>query len=382
MRDLKKFRKVKSFKLGTEEPSPVILHVSTPGSWRGGEQQLYYLYEELDAQNIEQYLICNSIGQLYKRTFANRWNIIPFKIRTGLDIGFAYEIKHLCKTLNVTAVHTHDSRAHTFAILARVLFRNKTPLVVSRRVDFTIGKSAFSKFKYNHPAIAKIICVSDAIKEVMRPSIKDETKLCTIHSGIDFKKFNVATSNYLKSTFNVPKGYKIVANISAIAPHKDYFTFVNTAKMLIESGVKAKFFIIGDGKEKRKVEEYVAQLNLLDEIYFTGFVKHIIPIMKSIDVLLITSKTEGLGTTILDAFACKIPVVATRAGGIPEIVQDGVTGLTAEVEDVKQLAKHVTTILNDGELRMELTQKALTVLQDFSRENTAKKTLEIYKSLL
>ena len=104
--------------------------------------------------------------------------------------------------------------------------------------------------------------------------------------------------------------------------------------------------------------------------------------MKSIDVLLITSKTEGLGTTILDAFACKIPVVATRAGGIPEIVQDGVTGLTAEVEDVKQLAKHVTTILNDGELRTELTQKALTVLQDFSRENTAKKTLEIYKSLL
>lgn len=382
MRNSKKFKQVKSFKVGERKLNPVILHVSTPGSWRGGEQQLFYLMEELDQQNIEQYTLCNEKGQLYKRSFGKGYHLVPMRIRNGLDLNCAYEIKHLCKSLNITTIHTHDSRAHTLALLASVFYRNKVPVVVSRRVDFPIGSSWFSKFKYNHSSVAKIICVSKAIQEVMKPSIQSQAKLCTIHSGIDMKRFKAVKSNYLQNTFNIPSDYPIIGNISAIAPHKDYFTFVDTAEILISKGFKAKFFIIGDGPERRKIEQYVAEKGLEEAIYFTGFVKHIVPIMKSLDLLLITSKTEGLGTTILDAFACQVPVVATRAGGIPEIVQNGVTGLTAPIGDSKTLVNQVQLLFSDNDLKTKLVENASELLKEFLRETTAKKTLEVYMSLL
>jgi glycosyltransferase involved in cell wall biosynthesis len=97
-----------------------------------------------------------------------------------------------------------------------------------------------------------------------------------------------------------------------------------------------------------------------------------------LDVMLITSETEGLGTAILDAFACKVPVVATAAGGIPEIVIHQQTGLLAAVADASGLADAVTNLLTDANLRNSLIAGATAHLQNFSREATAAKTLREY----
>lgn len=365
--------------MGGESVKPVVLHVSTPTSWRGGEQQLFYLMEELEKQEVEQYLVCNVNGELYKKAKDVNWNVVGTTKRSGMDLGFASQIKSTCKKMEVTVIHAHDSQAHTLALLANILFGNKVPVVLSRRVDFPVGASFLSKYKYNHPMVAKILCVSDAIKEVMKPAIKDQKLLETVYSGIDLSKFQgVQISSYLRENFDVPKGFQLISNVSAVAPHKDYYTFVDTVELLVQRGVKAKFFIIGDGSEKEAIMQYVKDKNLQKEIYFTGFIKQLLPVLKSLDLMLVTSKTEGLGTTILDAFACGVPVVATRAGGIPEIVQHNKTGLTAEVGDSKGLAELVIEVLNDDVLQKELLGNATNLLQYFTRENTAKKTLEVY----
>ena len=153
--------------MGNESLKPVVLHVSTPESWRGGEQQLFYLMEELEKQEVEQYLICNVKGELYKKAKARNWNVVGSSKRSGMDLGFASQIKHLSKNINFSVIHAHDSQAHTLALLANVIFGCKVPVVLSRRVDFPVGGSFFSRYKYNHPMVAKILCVSDAIKEVM-----------------------------------------------------------------------------------------------------------------------------------------------------------------------------------------------------------------------
>ena len=369
--------------MSSESSKPVVLHVSTPESWRGGEQQLFYLMEELEEQEVEQYLICNVKGELYKKAKALNWNVIGSTKRSGMDLGFSGQIKHLSKTINFNVIHAHDSQAHTLALLANVIFGCKVPVVLSRRVDFPVGGSVFSRYKYNHSMVAKILCVSDAIKEVMKPAIKNHDLLQTVYSGIDMRKFeNIVDSNYLREKFEVSADYKVIGNVSAIAPHKDYYTFVDTAAQLIQKGVKAKFFIIGDGPERAEIEQYVKDKNLQGDIYFTGFMKEVLPILKSLDLMLVTSKTEGLGTTILDAFACEVPVVATRAGGIPEIVQHQKTGLSADVKDVKGLSELVIELLNDDALKVNLIDNATTLLQNFTRETTAKNTYKVYADLM
>lgn len=111
-----------------------------------------------------------------------------------------------------------------------------------------------------------------------------------------------------------------------------------------------KFIIIGDGSQKNDLEKYVIQNNLKDEIIFMGFRNNIEELLPEFDVFLLTSLTEGLPLTIYEAFSSKIPVVATKAGGIPEVIQDNITGFVTDLKDSKNLAKGVLKILSDKEL--------------------------------
>ena len=95
-----------------------------------------------------------------------------------------------------------------------------------------------------------------------------------------------------------------------------------------------------------------------------------------------TSETEGLGSTLLDAFACRVPVVATAAGGIPEIIHHKKTGLLAPVADAQTLARNVQELIQDTALRERIVNQAYASLSKFSKENMALKTLEIYRQVL
>ncbi len=105
-------------------------------------------------------------------------------------------------------------------------------------------------------------------------------------------------------------------------------------------------------------------------------------ILPELDVFLITSETEGLGTSVIDAFVCEVPVVATKAGGIPELVKHKTTGLLAEVKDAKVLADHINLLFSGSIDLKEITNNQQELLTEFTREVTAEKTLIEYYSIL
>ena len=360
---------------------PTILHISTPKSWRVGEQQLAYLYEEQKQKGLTQYILCRKNSAMAQKGKSKGWNIIECRKTIAVDPFFARKVKLVCKQKKIDIVHAHDSHAHSFAVISASLFSNKTPIVVSRRVDFAISKTSIKK--YNHANIKRILCVSDAIKNLTEPDIINKSILKTIHSGIDLTKFKLAENRYekLHKEYNIPDNIPIIGNVAAIAPHKDYFTFINTAEELIKRNIKAKFFIIGTGPMEEEIKNYCAQKKLNKHIIFTGFRTDIHEILPEFDIFLITSETEGLGTSIIDAFACKVPVVATRAGGIPEIVQHEKSGLLAEVKDAKELANQVERILNGSFNKSKIIAEQQQVLKKFSKSVTAEKTLREYLSI-
>ncbi|MCB0395928.1 MAG: glycosyltransferase [Flavobacteriales bacterium] len=360
-----------------------ILHVSTASSWRGGEQQLAYLVGELEQQEyITQTVVCAKGSALEQH--CNRMSIphVALKKRSSVDWGFAFQLSRLCRSLNISIMHCHDAHAHSFAVWSATLFRNPVPIVISRRVDFRIRRGFFSSFKYNHKSICGILCVSEKIRSIISPRIKDKTKLFTVYSGIDLTRFDTKpVQNKLRQQFNIPDDEFMIANVAALAPHKDYFTFIDTVEVLQSRDIKAHYFIIGEGKLRENIQEYIEHKALEHVITLTGFREDIPLILPGIDVFLITSSTEGLGTSILDAFACDVPVVATRAGGIPEIVIDNQTGLSAPVGDAEALAEQVIRMLQEPGLRQSMVGAARKHLQNFSREATAKRTLEVYRKI-
>ncbi len=364
-----------------------ILHLSTALSWRGGEQQLAYLIEELGKQGVQQTVFCPKGSILGTYCRKNDIEVIYFKKTFNLDPFIARKISKTVLEKGVTHLHAHDSPSHSFAVIAASFMGVKVPIVVHRRVDFPIGNNRLSKWKYNHPSIAKIICVSDFIRQIMIPDVYQPDKLAVIHSGIDLTKFTPAPSNAkpsrLRSEFKIPNNHYLVANIAALAPHKDYVNFLNTAEKLLKSGLHAYFLAIGgDDGEEEKIRYLIQKKSLTDRVLLTGFRNDVPEILPEIDLLLFTSKTEGLGTTILDAFACKVPVVASRTGGITELVEDGKTGLLCQVGDVDRFANSVKKILSDPTFRIRLTEGAFQKVQNFEKKKMAMAVLEVYREIL
>ena len=360
-----------------------VLHLSSEKSWRGGEQQIAYLIEELTKSGIENYVACKKGSAFEKHCNKNKIPFISLRFSGSFDFITALAIKKYCKWQAIDLVHMHTGNSHSVGLISALL-GNNSKLVLSRRVDFPVRNNLLSKYKFNHNKLAKIICVSEAIKAILLPSIKQKDKVTVVHSGIDLSRFEGASNKELLHTeYGLKKDEKIIANISALAPHKDYFTFIDTADYFIKNGGKAKFFIIGNGPLKKDIKKYIAEKNMKDHIILTGFRNDIQNILPEVNVFLITSKTEGLGTSILDAMASHVPVVATKAGGIPEIVKHKTTGMLYQVQDYKGLSHGLQAVLTDSKLRNQLVNNAYDfVAQYFSKEQTAFHTLKIYRSLV
>lgn len=362
---------------------PNILHVSTETSWRGGEQQLAYLVEELNQKGLTQHVICKKGSEAEKRLSGSSASVHTFGNQL-LPLSKSFTIKSICKSNNIHLIHTHDSGAHSAALFSNAFMGNRPPIVVSRRVDFPVKSNRLSYWKYNHQHIKLILCVSNAIKDITGERISNKSVLRTVYDGIDTKKFNLAhkTNDNLRKEFKVEPEYALVGNVAAIAPHKDYFTFVKTVHQLVNSGVKAKFFIIGEGNQRNEIESFIKELELSDHIILTGFRNDIPLILPQLDCFLFTSSTEGLGTSLLDAFACKVPIVGTNAGGAKELLYHNKTAYVAPVQDHMALAQGVKKILSEKDYADGLTEEGFRFVQGFSKEEMASRTLKEYYTIL
>ena len=362
--------------------SPKILHVSTPLIWRGGEQQLVYTFEELQKKGIEQMIICPEGSELSEYCSQNNLPFATAPKRSSLDLGFVRKLAKLVKEQQFDIVHAHDSHAHTFTVLSSLLHGMKKPIVLHRRVDYPVSKSFFSRYKYNHPQIQRIICVSEEVKRVLTHSLKEPEKAVVVYSGIDIKKFVFSGENIIRKEFSIPADKTLIGNVAAITQQKDYFTFVAAAESIYKTRKDVHFVAIGDGDQRIEIEALVKAKGLENAFTFLGFRKDINRLMPCLDILMFSSEKEGLGTTIIDAFAANVAVVATAAGGIPELVVHNQTGLLAGVKQPEELANGVITLLEDNHLKHRLVSNARIQSKEFSKENTAKNILGVYREIL
>jgi len=368
-----------------------VAHISTPFTWRGGEQQIAYLYkgiEELNALGAfgktEQWIICPIGSAMEQYCKEQGWNHRTFKKRAGTDPFSAAELKKICNELEIDLLHAHDSHAHTMVVLSGSIFRNRTPFVLSRRVDFPLKNKPKTRFKYNHKNLRAIICVSNFIEQLVIPHIHNkDIKVVTIHSGVELER-ELHEKGELRKRLGIPSDRIIVANTSALADHKDYPTFIRVAKQLLDkSPGKYTFVVLGAGPLMSEIKELASAFGIdPDDLVFGGFHTDLERLWPDIDIFFFPSKTEGLGTSLLDAFANNVPVVASKTGGIPEIVIHNKTGLLNEVADDKGFVTSIELLTENEDLKSELVKQAELHLGSFDRKITAQQTLLHYHDAL
>lgn len=360
-----------------------LLHISTGRAWRGGEQQIAYLIKHLPPE-VEQHLICVADEGMHRWAQEQKGlQVLALPKKSGMDLGFARKLSAYSRAHQIDLWHAHDAHAHTFAVLANDFFGGRCPFVLSRRVDFPVRKSFYSRYKYNHPRIAKIFCVSAAIKAVLAPDIKQGNKLVVVHSAVD--RYDFAKSEEI-ARFKAKLGFAesdiLIGTMAALVGHKDLFTFLQTAALIHQENPDWRFVIFGEGDLREPLERKRAELGLKEIVQMPGFVPEAKKLLPMLDLFLFTSQMEGLGTSVLDAFAAQIPVVATRAGGIPEMVDDEKSGLLADIGDAKSLKNLCEKVLQNPALKERLQKGGLEKLTQFRPKEMAEKSYELYLASL
>jgi len=360
-----------------------ILHLSSEASWRGGEQQIAYLVSQLADLGVDPLVACKPASEFEDYCAKRQWNSFPLGMKNSLDFSSAIKLKRLCQKLSIDLIHAHSSHGHGTAFLAYLL-KNRTPVILTRRVDFKVSEGWISRCKYTFPKLKKVVCVSDAIRNIVNSATGCEELSTTIYDSINHKKFKSHIGgSFLRSKYNLSPSTTLIGNTSAIAPHKDYFTFVRTAEYYIQNfDNDVRFFVIGKGEQEAEIRSFVTDRGLMDSFIFTGFLKNIEQVLPSLDIFLMTSKTEGLGSSLIDAFAAKVPVVATRAGGIPELVSHQKTGLLSDIGDFCDLAKNIQQLENNKPLTDQIISDAYQKSLHFNTKAMALDYLKLYESIL
>ncbi len=357
-----------------------VLHLETAREWRGGQQQIAYLVEGLQQWPVETLLVCPPEARIARFFKEKQLPLYTLPIKHGLDVKGARRIARLVREQSFTIVHAHSSHALSLGLLVK-LFVPSVKLVASRRVDFSVKKPLIGALKYRNALVDRIVCISQNIATVLEKDGVPKEKLVVIHSGIDPQRFRTSSQNQLRKTLQIPEDHLVVGTVAALVGHKDYPNLLQAAKLVLEKQPKVTFLAIGSGNDLPALEALKEQLSLDDRFRFLGFRSDLQDFYRLFDVFVLASRKEGLGTSVLDALACGVTVVATRAGGIPEMVQDHENGLLVPPENPEALAQALLRLLNDRALRERLAAQAPASIKSFTVAHMVQKHVELYSEL-
>ena len=361
-----------------------ILHVSAVKTWGGGENQIENLCFEIKTSNneINQFILCVKNSEFHERLKTRGYNFIVAPLKIKMDVRFAVKIISICKLEKIDLIHIHDPTALTMCVLADRISGKLPPLIYNKKTAFPIKKRKQTLYKYNYKKIKKVVCVSKAVEKVSSDGILDKEKLITIHDGVRFDKMSTIAPFSLKDKFNISEKKVLIGHIGNHIRAKNLLTFIDVINEIVNVKKISDLHFIQIGSFTDRTPMYlekVKKLNLEEHVTFTGFINNASSFLSQFTIFLFTSQSEGLGQVLIEALYFKVPVVATNAGGIPEIVINNKNGLLANVGDHEKLAENLIKIYNNKELINEFDEN---LLHSFSSKTMAKKMLEVYKSII
>jgi L-malate glycosyltransferase len=357
------------------------LQIDTARSWRGGQNQVLLTSRGLRARGHRVVAVVHPDGELRKRLPADVESI-ALAPRNEVDLPAAWRLSRVIRDLRPDVIHAHDP--HGVAVAATALSiaspAPRPPLVAARRVDFHLKGNSFSRWKYRQ--VSRFVCASNAIRAMLLEDGVSPERAVTVHEGVDIDRVVAVEPLNVREEYWFPPHSLIVGNIAALVPHKGQKYLLDAAAIVVRELPETRFLILGEGELRASLEQQVKHLHLSQHVVLAGFRSDVLAVLKGLDVFVMSSVTEGLGTSLLDAMAAARPIVATRTGGIPEVVVHGETGLLAPPKDGRALADALLQMLKDSPGRARVAEAGFTrVRERFSVDRMVEQTLAVYASV-
>ncbi len=357
------------------------LHIDTARGWRGGQSQVKYTVLGLRQRGDRAVLVAHPEGEILKR-MSEGMDLVPLAPRHEADLAAAWRFSRILKQYAPDVIHAHDSHAVAMAATSLAIVSNgkRPPLIATRRVDFHVARNSFSRWKYDQ--VDCFVAVTNAIADMLAGDGIPRHKIALVNEGVDVERIVGLPTADVHEECYLPVGSPVVGNVAALVPHKGQHYLIEAAALVVREVPDARFVILGEGELREQLEREIRHKHLERHVFLAGFRSNALELIKSFDVFVMSSVTEGLCTSIVDAMAASKCVVATEAGGIPEVVTDGETGFLVPVRDPKALAGRLVTVLKDEALRTRLGAAGLARARArFTVERMVEETNAVYERL-
>jgi len=382
-----------------------VLHIIDSGGLYGAEMVLLHLVAEQIRQGLEP--IIASIGEkaiiekpVETEAIKRGFRVEKFRMHPGPNLIGAYEILRFAWNEDVNILHSHGYKGNIlFGFLPRLI--RKIPVVATIH-GYTSTGNVYSRMRVYEWLDSKalrfmdaVIFVSNAMKSNARFKHINPTKIHVINNGIALPREDSQSTRSAQRTKSTSgpanpdqhiidfcnRGFTIVS-IGRLSPEKGFNYLVEAFNLLIKRGINAYLLIIGEGSERKVLESLVERYNIKDNVLLPGYIKNARMYLPYCNVFVLSSLTEGLPITLLEAMEAKIPIIGTIVGGIPDVLIHGETGLLVKDQNPRALSEALYLLYNNDELSHGLAHNAFQVLRDkYSSNEMARKYYNVYKEI-
>ncbi|MCK5862414.1 MAG: glycosyltransferase [Candidatus Hydrogenedentes bacterium] len=356
-----------------------VAHLDEQRGLRGGEQQAAWLVKGLADRGFNT-LVIGRAREEFIAMHPDRDDLqrVALPLRGELDLYSAWKLARITKRLHVDIVHGHTSHAHGIAVLAKT-FGMASHVVASRRVNFMPKGHVLNRWKYRQAD--RILCVSEKVEETLNTFGLQSPRIGVVHSAVDMERAMMTPVS--RTSLGVPEDAPLLISAGALVDHKDHANLLDAVVKVRTSFPTVQVCIAGEGTLRGALETQRDALGLRDCVTFLGYRADAPGIIRAGDVYVSSSWSEGLGTSILEALASGVPVVAAEAGGAKEMVIPNETGHLVPVRDASALAQAIIAALTDRDGALRMAEAGRRIAQEkFSVERMVEQTIAVYQELM
>lgn len=330
-----------------------ILFLHTYPGWGGGEVSLSAISEGLVGRGHDVTIVCRPDSGLYHHKGSLRSTIVPLRIAGDIDPVTIWKIHRLITHHNVDVVCVHTNKELRVGGIAA--WPARVPVVVSREIDLPLKNTRLNKFGYTRVASAIIVNSFATMNTLLAsaPWLRRD-QITVVWKGIDIDVFKRAQPLDLRHEFRLGDDAVVAGFVGRLEEQKGISTLLEAMSLVLQRSKKVKVVMAGDGPMRDSVSTYCRAHGLDTNIVLAGFREDIPAFMKGIDFLVMPSNWEGFGYSAVEAMAAGRAVIATNVSSLPEIVQDGTTGLLVSPRTPAKLAEAMLSLGNDAGLRESL----------------------------
>jgi glycosyltransferase involved in cell wall biosynthesis len=367
-----------------------VLHVIGGGELGGAEMHILNLLTHLDRERFEVRLCCLFPEPFVQVARANGITTDAIVMRHKLNIGIVDKLTELIRERQIDIVHTHGVRANLIGRLAakfaglkhivttvHSVLEQDYPSFFDRQVNRLMERITIN-------SVEKFVTVSDLLKRDLVSHGIPAAKINTIYNGVNLNTFRQeCVTGDVRAELGLRAEVPVIGMVARFHPVKGHRFFLEAAQAILQVRPDCRFLLVGSGQYRPEIEALVKQLDLGEQVVFTGYREDIVNILNILDVLVISSLSEGFGLTAIEAMAMQVPVVAARVGGLQEIIKNGDNGVLVPPANGQAIARAILDLLDNPEIGNAITARALEYVgENFSVEKMTANTEGLYSKLV